>query len=166
VTEDSHPFVAHDGVPAQEDRTVSDQTISPQTPDLPLPSSPTGPGPFFFQGPAGDSQGPYTLRELQHLARTGTLRASSLVQSAERPTWGPAADVPGLFSTRSYIVALVLSIVFGGLGVDRFYLGYTGLGVLKLITFGGLGIWWIIDMILVGARKLPDAEGLPLASSS
>src|SRR5699024_4297717 len=52
--------------------------------------------------------------------------------------------------------------LLGGLGADRFYLGKIGTGVLKLITFGGLGLWSLIDLIitLVGARK--DKHGLPL----
>lgn len=65
-------------------------------------------------------------------------------------------------SSRSWLVALVLSFLLGGLGIDRFYLGYTALGIVKLITAGGLGIWWLIDLIMIATKKLADAEGIPL----
>jgi len=63
---------------------------------------------------------------------------------------------------RELVVALILSIFFGQIGVDRFYLGYVGLGLLKLFTFGGCGIWWLIDIILIATRKLPDSDGAAL----
>lgn len=53
---------------------------------------------------------------------------------------------------KKWIVALLLSIFLGNLGVDRFYMGYIGTGILKLITFGGLGIWWLIDLILIATK--------------
>ena len=56
----------------------------------------------------------------------------------------------------------IISWLVGIFGVDRFYLGYTGLGVAKLLTCGGLGIWAIIDLILIILRKVPDAQGRPL----
>lgn len=46
-------------------------------------------------------------------------------------------------------MALILSIVAGGLGIDRFYIGDTGLGIAKLLTCGGCGIWTIIDYFLI-----------------
>lgn len=60
---------------------------------------------------------------------------------------------------RSWLVAVLLSLFLGGLGVDRFYLGYTGLGVLKLITAGGCGLWFLIDLILILMGKMKDADG-------
>ena len=47
------------------------------------------------------------------------------------------------------IIALILSLLTGNLGIDRFFIGDTGLGIAKLITCGGLGIWTIIDWFLI-----------------
>jgi len=64
---------------------------------------------------------------------------------------------------KSKTTALIISILLGELGIDRFYLGYTGLGILKLITAGGCGIWWIIDIISIATGKMKDARGNALA---
>ena len=60
---------------------------------------------------------------------------------------------------KNWLVALLLSIFLGGLGVDRFYLGKIGTGILKLITFGGFGIWWLIDVILIATDSMRDSGG-------
>jgi TM2 domain-containing protein len=61
-----------------------------------------------------------------------------------------------------WTVALVLSILLGEFGVDRFYTGSIMLGLLKLITFGGCGIWWLIDVILIATGAYKDQYGHPL----
>lgn len=63
---------------------------------------------------------------------------------------------------KSFLVAILLSVLVGVYGVDRFYLGHIGLGVLKLITAGGCGIWWIIDIILIATGNMKDKAGQPL----
>lgn len=52
----------------------------------------------------------------------------------------------------NWVVALVMSVVFGWLGVDRFIMGHVGLGILKLITLGGCGVWWLVDLILIATK--------------
>lgn len=63
---------------------------------------------------------------------------------------------------RNYFIALVLSIFVGEFGIDRFYLGKIGTGFLKLITLGGLGIWWIIDIVLIATGEMKDKHGQPV----
>ena len=52
-------------------------------------------------------------------------------------------------SEKDWLITLILSIVVGGFGIDRFYTGSVLLGVLKLVTLGGLGVWWLIDLIML-----------------
>jgi len=61
--------------------------------------------------------------------------------------------------SRNWLTALLLSVFLGGLGIDRIYLGYTTLGILKLITVGGFGFWYMIDLLLIATNRLPDAQG-------
>ncbi|MDD3692563.1 MAG: TM2 domain-containing protein [Oscillospiraceae bacterium] len=60
---------------------------------------------------------------------------------------------------KSKTVALILSIFLGEFGVDRFYVGKIGTGILKLLTAGGLGIWWLIDIILIATNNFTDKWG-------
>jgi TM2 domain-containing membrane protein YozV len=71
-------------------------------------------------------------------------------------------ESPKSEGAKSFLVAWLLSFFLGFLGADRFYLGYTGLGVLKLVTLGGCGIWSLIDWILIWAGVLKAHDGSQL----
>ena len=68
-------------------------------------------------------------------------------------------------SDKDWMVTLLLSILLGGLGVDRFYAGHIGLGVLKLLTAGGCGIWWLIDLIKIITGSFVDGDGKVIAKA-
>ena len=59
-------------------------------------------------------------------------------------------DIHSLFS---------FSLTLGGFGVDRFYLGFWKEGLAKLFTFGGLGVWTLVDFILVVTGYVSPSDG-------
>jgi hypothetical protein len=117
----------------------------------------------FMVQQMGTEAGPYTLMDLQAQARAGVIRATTMVRRADGVgTWFTAGEMPGVFSDKDWLVTILISFFLGTLGIDRFYLGYTGLGILKLITLGLCGIWWLIDLIMLVTGSLKDSNGLPL----
>jgi hypothetical protein len=122
------------------------------------------PGSFYISRMGGE-EGPYSAVDLQSQARAKYITATTMVRRAEGGNWFPVGEIPGVFSDKDWLVAVLLSFFLGSLGVDRFYLGYIGLGVLKLITFGGCGIWYLVDLILIALGNVTDSNGLPLRRS-
>ncbi len=60
---------------------------------------------------------------------------------------------------KSQVVALILAILLGGIGIHRFYLGHIGMGILYLLTGGLCGIGWLIDIILIATGSLEPKDG-------
>jgi hypothetical protein len=97
------------------------------------------------------------------LAQTGSVKADSLIKENSTGVVFPARAIPGVFSDKQYMVALLLSVFLGYLGIDRFYTGHVGTGIAKLLTFGGCGIWALVDLVLYAMNSVRDINGRPLS---
>ncbi|MCE7957917.1 MAG: NINE protein [Acidobacteria bacterium ACB2] len=147
---------------------------------------------YHVIGADGVQYGPVDEAALKEWIAQGRVGTSSLTFKTGETQWIPLRDRPefaGLVSTpvppppapgvppvpgapmpapvgpdqpKDWLAALLLSVFLGGLGVDRFYLGHIGLGIAKLVTFGGCGIWWLIDVILIATGSVRYAPGRPL----
>lgn len=72
----------------------------------------------------------------------------------------PQPDVSrNKYTNNRWLVALLLCLILGVFGAHRFYLGRVGTGFLMLITLGGFGLWYLIDLILVITGQLRDGDG-------
>lgn len=79
------------------------------------------------------------------------------------PSLQPVPQPHAGVGPKSFVTTWVLALLLGGLGIDRFYLGKVGTGILKLVTLGGLGVWTLVDLIVTLAGKQRDKQGLLLA---
>jgi hypothetical protein len=89
----------------------------------------------------------------QHPHFVNVLKGTTMTTSGTSQTVGQ----------RSWVVALILCFFLGVIGVHRFYVGKVGTGILQIVTFGGLGLWVLIDFIMILAGKFSDKQGQSLA---
>jgi TM2 domain-containing membrane protein YozV len=65
-------------------------------------------------------------------------------------------------SEKGFVPTLLLCFFLGIFGVHRFYVGKIGTGILMVVTLGGLGIWSLIDFIIIACGNFQDKNGLPI----
>ncbi|MDJ0312722.1 TM2 domain-containing protein [Arthrobacter sp. H35-D1] len=87
---------------------------------------------------------------------------NAYVKTPQQAPFNPARQE----GPKSFLATWLLSLFLGYWGVDRFYLGKVGTGLLKLFTLGGLGVWALIDLIITLAGKQTDKAGNSLAGYS
>ncbi len=63
-------------------------------------------------------------------------------------------------SEKGFVPTVLLCLFLGTFGIHRFYVGKIGTGILMILTFGGLGIWALVDLIVIICQNFKDKRGL------
>ena len=71
----------------------------------------------------------------------------------------PQPKVKKIPRQRHFLATFFISFMWGTFGIDRFYMGYVGTGIIKLLTFGGFGFWTLIDLALIMTGAMKDKQG-------
>lgn len=138
----------------------------------------------------GQQVGPVDDAGLRHMVQVGQLQPQHLVWCEGMANWAPAGTIANLFPNqppplvppaqyhtpgygqpymgqggKDWLVTVLLCLFIGGLGGHRFYTGHIAIGIVQLLTFGGCGIWALVDLIMILTGSFRDANGQPLIRS-
>jgi TM2 domain-containing membrane protein YozV len=109
---------------------------------------------------AAYKDGKVTYSELKGIATTVKGSRLTLKERIALKVFGKKiASKGGSSDGKSQVIALILVALVGGLGIHRFYLGYTWQGIVQLLTLGGCGIWALIDLIRIITGSLQPKDG-------
>jgi hypothetical protein len=97
----------------------------------------------------------YASFPVQRTAPGTTITNTTKVENSKDDLTSPAAAA----GDKSQVIALILVLLVGGIGIHRFYLGYTWQGVVQLLTAGGCGVWALIDLIRIITGDLQPKDG-------
>ena len=107
-------------------------------------------------------------QEIELIARLGDLRQeiihSGLETDIDSSILVDADNVlAGSYGSRQWTLTFALCLLLGVFGAHRFYTGHIITGVIQLFTVGGFGVWWLIDLFLVGTGHFRDVDGYLLS---
>ncbi len=110
------------------------------------------------------ADGNVTYKELKSIAtelkgEKLTLKERLALRIFKKKITNKIEEQPFAGGGKSQLIALLLCILVGGLGIHRFYLGYTWQGIVQLLTLGGCGIWALIDLIRIITGSLQPKDG-------
>jgi TM2 domain-containing membrane protein YozV len=72
----------------------------------------------------------------------------------------------GTVSDKGFVPTILLCFFLGTFGIHRFYVGKVGTGILMLLTLGGIGIWTLVDFIIIVTGSFRDGNGLLIKASN
>jgi hypothetical protein len=146
----------------------------PASIDVRLQDGPIVLGRVFYLRVGDRTLGPVTILAVRRMARLGRVGGSATSRpkraqavNARTPVydgkrWRRLGELPEVYSNKQRSVALILSLLLGVVGADRFYLHRFGSGVVKALTLGMCGTWWLLDLTFLLARVTTDKAGRPL----
>jgi len=107
----------------------------------------------------GVRQAPASLPPVPNEKYCSSCGALILINAEICPKCGVRQQIKTNDVSTEWLTLFLLSLFLGELGVDRFFVGKIGTGILKLLTLGGCGIWWLIDWIMIACEKFTDSKG-------
>lgn len=107
----------------------------------------------------GDSVSIFQEGDTMIVARTGAVAPVQQTQHTQGNYAGNSSYVANEKRINKHVFVWVAAFLFGGIGVDRFLRGQVGMGILKIITGAGCGIWYVVDLIIALAKAYGGAFG-------
>lgn len=138
-------------------------SYNPNQPREPFRQEPYQPPPGYYGQPEyGQPQSQYGQPQPQYGQPQSQYSQPQYGQYGQ-PQYGvPPMQYYAQSEQKDWLTTLLLCIFLGGIGVHRFYTGHTAIGVIQLLTAGGCGIWWLVDLIMIITDSYKDSNGFPL----